>query len=404
MKRVYPLLVVAFVFAGFYKGDPRLSGLPVDLTLALAALVTVFALAVVWGRGVIPRGAFAPSWIFVVLLVPVLWTDFSQTYASEKFARFFTFTLLAFVAPVVFIRTVEEVRRFVWAIFTVCGFLTVVAIVAPHPVTSYAGAALTDSSGNTIGLGRAAGAVLVIGAAGLITRRLRLWLGISAILVANIVLLYSGSRGPLFSAVLSVLAVFVLRPQRPRKVIAVGALVVVVASLYLGFTTAPELAQSRIGSTVSGQLDRSAVTRLDLYRLAWNAAIGHPRGLGWGGFARVAPEPYRYPHDILLEVLVEDGWVAGILFLLWLAVAWRRARAAASGFEGSAVLGLVTFMALNAIVSGDVNDNRTLFLMIGIAFASSAVMRKGSSAAPPKTVAWEELERVGDAGVLERSS
>jgi O-antigen ligase len=403
MKRVYPLLVVAFVFAGYYKGDSRLTLLPFDLTLALAALVTVTALGVVWRRSVIPRAVFASSWIFVVLLIPILWTDFSQAYASEKVARLFTFTFLAFVAPLVLIRTAEDVRRFVWALFIVCGLLTVAAIVAPHPVTRYAGSPLTDLSGNTIGLGRVAGAVVVIGAAGLIARRLRLWLGIGAILVASLVLQYSGSRGPLFSALLSVLVVFVLRPQRPRLVIAIGALVVLVASLYLGFTTAPELAQNRIGSSVSGQFDQSAGTRVDLYRLAWDEAIGHPTGLGWGGFARVAPGPYRYPHDILLEVLVEGGWVAGILFLLWLAAAWRRARGAASRFEGSAVLGLVTFMALNAMVSGDVNDNRTLFLMIGIAFASSAVLRRGS-AAPPTTATWGELDEVADAPVLERSS
>jgi O-antigen ligase len=131
-----------------------------------------------------------------------------------------------------------------------------------------------------------------------------------------------------------------------------------------------------------------------LYDLAWHLGLSHPIGLGWGGYANYAPANLEYPHDIVLEVFAEAGWLAAASLVLWIGYVWARARRRANDFEGMASLAVLTFMLMNALVSGDINDNRTFFLAIGLAIANSSLgLRKqrptsqGEPAQPSVSVA-----------------
>jgi O-antigen ligase len=126
----------------------------------------------------------------------------------------------------------------------------------------------------------------------------------------------------------------------------------------------------------------------------------NPMGIGWGAFAERLPvyvpawerpdasTPYythylRFPHNTVLEVFVEGGWLVGVSFLGLLLAALFRAYLVASRSrtgEARALFALLAFFAVNAMVSGELND-RVLFafLGLGLAFRIPPVRRRDRS-------------------------
>ena len=94
-----------------------------------------------------------------------------------------------------------------------------------------------------------------------------------------------------------------------------------------------------------------------------------PFGIGWGGAAVDLLPVGLYPHNIVLEVFVEAGWLTGVLFLGIFALGVVRAWRGAAGWAELGVLALLAYWTVNALVSGDVNDNRAFFAMLGAALS-----------------------------------
>jgi O-antigen ligase len=140
--------------------------------------------------------------------------------------------------------------------------------------------------------------------------------------------------------------------------------------------------------------DTSTQARLQLYGSALDAALTHPEGIGWGNLWTHIPawalldSGYRqYPHNLLIEVITEAGWLAGIALVVVLVAALRRARWHMTSATGRAVFALLMFFLLNAMVSGDINDNRFFFALVAIALA---LPRRGE--------AWGEGRGTADPG------
>ena len=79
-----------------------------------------------------------------------------------------------------------------------------------------------------------------------------------------------------------------------------------------------------------------------------------------------------YPHNIVLEVLVELGAVGLVLLLLVIGFGFVTAlRTMRSGthLTGWLLLTLAGFMLINAMISSDINGNRYLFAYIGLLIA-----------------------------------
>jgi F0F1-type ATP synthase membrane subunit a len=78
----------------------------------------------------------------------------------------------------------------------------------------------------------------------------------------------------------------------------------------------------------------------------------------------------QYPHNLLAETTLESGWLCGATTLVVLAAAlaagWARARRPG----GRVVFAGTVFYLVNALVSGDLNDNRPLFMFVGSALMS----------------------------------
>lgn len=206
------------------------------------------------------------------------------------------------------------------------------------------------------------------------------------ILLGAWLLLRTGSRGPVV-ALLAAPAALLLLPARggfaarARAAARGGAL-----ALLLGATIwllLPEAARERtlavllrgaagtlLGGGEGGWLqDPSSIFRGLMITRGLDALQEVlPWGAGTGGFPALLflRDFTLYPHNIEIELLVEQGWPGLLLFLALLAVGWCRARdLARAGDAGVWLFVLMAMAALNAQVSGDISGNAELWFWCG---------------------------------------
>lgn len=368
-----PFAVLLLLYAGFFKASPLLSWVPVDLTL-LGALLTLVGVVVVLIRNSVPRGTGAVLALWATFM-PMAILHANNTYGSSKSLRLFTLTLLAALGLLFLIHS--ERRQQIWVFMQIAlgAVLAIGTALSPVPngLQDYVYRQVAAGT-DPIGAGRAAG-VAVVGcfALALAGHRGRAWL--TAAGAALIVPMFmSGSRGPVAAAAAALAAVAVLAPERgtirAARVAVIAAVMALTYALTIGSTTG---GTGRIALTLlkgSDQGDASQL-RLMLWHYTFAYLPGHPWGLGWGGLQDTSGYVLlglglRYPHNVLLEVTAEAGWIAGAAVIVFLWAALRRLRAAAVSPFPVALFGIAVFFTVNAMVSGDVNDNRTMWASLAI--------------------------------------
>jgi O-antigen ligase/polysaccharide polymerase Wzy-like membrane protein len=365
-----------FLTAGYIKADERIASLPVDLTATMAVLLVILTAIAVFRHGFVLKHLAWVAGLFGLFAFAVVQTDLSG-YGGEKISRLLTLTSLAAVAPFAILHDPTRLRRFLNALAVVGLILAASGWLAL--LFGDATARLTAFGSNTIALGRATGMTVVWVAALALAGRISLPVSAGLIAIAGVPLVASGSRGPLFIALGALAAAGLLssRVAFPRLPRLLGVLLIVTASLALAFATAPQLATERIGLFLGGELDRSGLLRVEIADLSWERIQTTPFGIGWGGFASTIDYIEQYPHNILLEVALEAGWLAAAILIGAFCVAASRLSRATPEL-GIGPLAVCIFAAGNAFVSGDVNDNRLFFVMVAVGLAIGSQPVRGS--------------------------
>lgn len=359
------------LFAGYVKGSPVLAWVPVDLTALGAVLVGLFCVTG-WLRddGRLPTGFGWVVALVVTFLIP-LWHASDTTYGREK-VDLLAITLLCLVGPMFVVHTRE---RLLWLLrWLAFGGVAVTALAQYGPQASIYDR-LATAGGGTIGFGRATGVALVAVVALALAGKLP---KLPALALAGLLaysLVGSGSRGPLIAAGVAILFTVALRrsDHRLRNTLLVGSLGAI--GIWWAFERASSFTQDRILLLFADYQGASIDARSRLYRIAAEKAWEHMFGLGWGGLETFV-YPLTYPHNIVLEVFAEGGWLAGGVLTLALIAGFVRAHRLSSESMASAVIGLLVFYVVNAMVSGDINDNRAMFAALGLALALPGVLRR----------------------------
>lgn len=376
-----------FLLAGVFKADPRLSFIPVDLTLLCALAVAGFC-----GLRFFRDGFGAPQelgWLVLIwaaFIPPLLWTDSAYPYPREKIQRLYTLTFLASVAPLFLLRTRQDLERFFNAFLILALILGLQAVLLIATGTSLH--RVTVFGSNTINLGRAVGLALIwVVVRGLDTgftfRRL------FAIAVLGVTLIGAGSRGPIAATVFAFFVISLRLPGRSFFNVA-GVAVLLGAILAVGLSVAPGGSSRRVEAFfVQGQIDESGEERLDQYDRALSQMMDEPFGIGWGGYAvrgRSQGFAREYPHNFVLEVGVEAGWLGLVVFLGVILLALRRSWVHARRGPPAVrmLLAMVVYYVINASFSGSLNDNRILFVAVAAGVLAARFVARGDGPAPPR--------------------
>jgi O-antigen ligase len=281
-------------------------------------------------------------------------------------------------------------RQFLWTMFIFGIPMTIVGIL------QLSGTARLEVFGaSTIEVGRTAllipllAGIWVLQKRGLLLRATTVVL----ILLALVVAIASGSRGPLLAlGVLAAVAVlgYLAVPSRINwKVTGVLATVVVASAVAFGAVGAalPGLSLIRfslfedfIASLGSGAFDpsvgdTSTQERVLLFESAFKMFGDRPLiGFGTGGFEAASPPYtgppfYAWPHNAILQFGAEFGVVGITLFLAVVAVALFRRFP--PGSLGGPVKIVFAFFLLNAMVSDDIYGTRPMWCLMALVFLVS---------------------------------
>lgn len=381
------LPVVGLFLAGYVKGSPVLDWVPFDLT---AAFMVALVLAAAYETGRVlraPRGLGPMVLLTATFLVATAQVS-GGVYADQKVKLLLLLTLPAAFAGAVIVNSVDRVW---WlARWTLVGGLALGLLLVIAPSTADLSGRLVAEGGDTISIGRGCGAAMVAAVALAVGRKLRWPIALGLVGVLAAIVLGSGSRGPLIGAAVAVFVVLAARPgvRRVRYLVVGATLVVVTGPWLLARTNSAAL--DRISLLFSGEQDASVQARELMFAGAWEQGNAHPFGLGWGGFARLVPAQ-AYPHNLALEVFAEAGWIAAAALVLVFAVALGRLlRHVAQRPDVGALLGLLVFWVVNAMFSGDINDNRATIVLLAVALTVPGWLRS------PMPTNGDPGTRVGD--------
>ncbi len=322
-----------FLFAGYYKADPRLAFIQsrIDITLlflGLSFLVFLYGMLRNGFRQKIPRD-FAKIAILFLLLVAcilggLLYTE-SRQYGFDKALRFIFLTGWAFFGVPFFLSDFQSFRYFSWALVAISTAMAIDALVG-YPGVGQIGF-VTSFGSNYIALARAGG-IGVLTTVGLLLPieqrslvRMLLWIVAALQLWA---VLTAGARGPALSLAFAFLFFLILSARNfpyfavDRFALRLGA-VILIASVALALggmqKLFPTLAvRMKLALTEGGS---SVLTRLDLYQTAtdlWNNSIIFGSGTGQFGIAVMGEDVRLYPHNLVLELGAENGLIGVLIF------------------------------------------------------------------------------------------
>lgn len=401
--RLPGVLLAAYLLIPVYKGFAQPYS-PIDLTVLLAGLNMLQAVPLL-SEGRLPRVSRVgvATWVALagLVLFGVLYAP-DQSLALARTANYWALVSLPLLPAAMRVASDPgSVRQFLWTFLGV-GILTVGLGLARLTASQR----LTVLNADTIDTARAALIVPILGVTFLWRDASRLLRGVVLVMVpsAFVVEVASGSRGPLLVlVVLGALGVAraILRPQRADwRVIGLAATGACAAVLVVS-VVAPDLPSAStqrigdlgqvLGSGWSGSSFVPQESRLVLYGFAVSLFEDQPViGTGTASYDTLSArhlDPQvaaAYPHNAVLQFAAEYGLIGLAVFLGIVLLALVRRQE--SGGAWNAIKWLMAYFLLNAFVSGNVLDERTLWGLLLLLLVSTEPPRETEPTPTPEGV------------------
>jgi O-antigen ligase len=336
-------------------------------------------------RDTLPQ-LFRGQWLVIsayVLFAAAVLASYAYTtaphYGGVKLVRFLLIGTLFLYSGMILIRDEEEFRR-VASLFVLAACVTAVQMVF-HLEHREVGAE-TDITRIGAGWLLGMGILLLVGYPIVRGRRRYLFCVVVALPLLSAGLIASASRGPMVSlAIALVLTVFWFARRHFSAIrIWVAALLVgsCVASFFYLRNADPDKYNAKLSEMIQLSSGHSAqgsgAKRFGFYSRTVAAIPDHfwlGQGVGSWSVFYYGRDTRDYPHNLLLETTFEEGVVGAALFLLFLsllAIAIRR-MLVATNFQYGVLAGLLVYCVSVSMFSGDLDDNRILWLWAGIILA-----------------------------------
>lgn len=327
---------------------------------------------------------FRGQWLVLTayfLFCAVVLASYSYTsapnYGAVKLLRFLLIGGLFLFSGLVLVRDESEFRR-ISLLFVLAACITAVQMIF-HLEHREVGA---ETDITRIGAGWLLGMsiLLLVAYPNLQNARRNLLFVVVALPLLSAGLIASAARGPMVSLAIALPLTLLWFSKHRFAAWAVAALLIgscVAAFVYLRHVDPDkynaklsELIELSSGQSASG----SGVKRLSFYSktlaaIPDNLWLG--QGVGSWSVFYYGRDTRDYPHNLFLETTFEEGMVGELLLLIFLyllASAIRR-MLKATKLRYGVLAGLLTYCVSVSMFSGDLDDNRILWLWAGIAMA-----------------------------------
>jgi O-Antigen ligase len=197
-----------------------------------------------------------------------------------------------------------------------------------------------------------------------------------ALVVLPTLLIATGAKGPLVATPLTLAICLIFFGEGVLRYLPRMLLIGVLSAgvLWFSLPLLPGTSLFRVGTFVVGQFGSSEMDRTSFYTDTLSGIVATPQGLGLGGFASKfgvgGGEIREFPHNIILEVFLEGGWLAGLFFpyLLWrgLKGVFLLGKSGKEAWLYELLLCFTLFSLLNDLVSGELNDSKVLMAFLGL--------------------------------------
>ena len=374
--------------------------------------ITVIATLIIWlglvkilleGNWKIPS---EPTFIVYLFLIFGLLLGISDMYTASpdygfrKILRFNTFAVTMFISPLLIIKSPTDSKRLLSYFYFLLVIIIGIMLLQFVYFLKWGDFAIVLAYWNRISIPGAnpiqVSRYLAIGAAMMIALLIRNrpsqslhYFAILFVILLSIIL--SGSRGPLVSIIIGSIVYAILYERKHSSrifgygILAIGTIITLLLVLPESLTQRFfDISQGSVIMTQQGVRRISTIaTRYEFWSMsieAWFSSItSFFIGLGAGGFSSlfIWRDWHWYPHNLFFEIIAELGLIGliiGVLFIIKSYQIINKGIQRGSFTDHSAlwVAGTVV-MFIAAQFSGDINDNRILWMFIGISIASTHV-------------------------------
>ena len=374
--------------------------------------ITVIATLIIWlglvkilleGNWKFPSEPKSIVYLFLIfgllLGISYIYTA-SPDYGFRKILRFNTFAVTMFISPLLIIKSPADSKRLLSYFYFLLVIIIGIMLLQFVYFLKWGDFAIVLAYWNRISIPGAnpiqVSRYLAIGAAMMIALLIRNkpsqslhYFAILFVILLSIIL--SGSRGPLVSIIIGSIVYAILYERKHSSrifgygILAIGTIITLLLLLPESLTQRFfDISQGSVIMTQQGVRRISTIaTRFEFWSMslqAWFSSItSFFIGLGAGSFSSLFIwRDWRwYPHNLFFEIIAElglIGLVIGVLFIIKSYQIINKGIQRGSFTDHSAlwVAGTVV-MFIAAQFSGDINDNRILWMFIGISIASTHV-------------------------------
>jgi O-antigen ligase len=393
--RKWPMAIIAgLLFVGNFKTVPARGITITDPTFILLLLCVgamtlelLFAIsgASEWSLSRLFAGQGLKAGLFL-LFIGVLAASLSYTASpddgSMKLLRIVVFDVTLFFAPLLLLKSLKDLRQFAACMLFLGVALTIREVwEAMHPTQAVLQG---DADITKIGDGLLLGTTVLMVLFSNVPRSRMMTYG--ALTVLAVGLIASAARGPMLGLLLTLVITELTRVATASKVdrskLILGGLLVLLISMGAfvwlqkqpGARNKVEAKQAELLALLSGsQMTGGTVgLRFSYYRSSIQAFSEHPiLGLGlagWSSYYSVAGSP-KFPHNFILEVAAEQGFVGLTVLTALLVVLLRSSRRLTQQPDLAFVFPVILYWIIVNSFTGEL-ENRDLWFWFGMVAAA----------------------------------
>lgn len=374
IKNIFLFSASAMLAIGHFYDD-RLVIYGVNLTLIISVFYSISSfLLILKNKNItisVSKFVFYLLLLFIIIFTPINWMIYGiNEYGLDKYISF-----VLIIIPICYISievlNKNDIKKLLWILFGVSVTLMMLGYLNYDEISSLRGGRMTVMGGGPIVFSRwMLLAVLII----LFMKnkyRKYLYIMIPLFLFMSFT---AGSRGPIYSFGIVIFFYFLFSFRKNFFKIIMIFLTGIISITTLSLTENDKGAGSQSTSRVFN-VKTGSYSRIDRLDRSVNLITQAPLGVGIGNWAQESNkfsdhqhEDKEYPHNIFLELLNESGIVVFLLFIILLFSLLDSSLflfyfEEKYNFIRLSVI-LLVFFFLNAMVSGDIVDNRLMFVMM----------------------------------------